>query len=95
MPLPTLVGVERRGAVPTPHVSAPGRDLSPGRACALPLVFIAGLVAFILYDPVRQNPRLLWSFLGAAAVLTVWNLGSSGWHEGQVMSVPIEYGSSS
>jgi hypothetical protein len=33
----------------------------------------------------------------SAAVLTVWTLGprSSGWHEGQVIQVPIEYGSSS
>jgi len=33
----------------------------------------------------------------SAAVLTVWSLGpnSSGWHKGQVMQVPIDYGSSS
>jgi hypothetical protein len=33
----------------------------------------------------------------SAAVLTVWSLGpgSSGWREGQVIKVPIEYGSSS
>jgi len=33
----------------------------------------------------------------SAAVLTVWALGpgSSGWHKGQVIQVPIEYGSSS
>jgi TPR repeat protein len=49
------------------------RHLSPGRACVLPLLFIAGLLAFTLYPPVRQTPRLLWSFLGSGAVLLVWN----------------------
>ena len=49
-------------------------NLSPGRALALPLLFIAGLLAFALYPPVRQHPRLLWSFLGTAGVLLAWNV---------------------
>ena len=47
--------------------------LSPHRALGLPLVFTLGLVAFGSLDSVRQNPRLLWSILGAAAALVVWN----------------------
>jgi TPR repeat protein len=47
--------------------------LSPGRAFAGPLLFTAGLLAVALYPPVRQNPRLLWSFLGTGAVLLAWN----------------------
>ena len=47
--------------------------LSPHRALGLPLVFTLGLVAFGFLDAVRQNPRLLWSILGAAAALVVWN----------------------
>jgi TPR repeat protein len=47
--------------------------LSPGRAFALPLLFIAGLLAFALYPPVRQNPRLLWTLLGTGTVLLAWN----------------------
>ena len=37
------------------------------------LVFTLGLVTFGFLDSVRQNPRLLWSILGAAAALVVWN----------------------
>jgi hypothetical protein len=48
-------------------------ELPPARAFVLPLLFTAGLLAFALYPPVRQNPRLLWSFLGTAAVLAAWN----------------------
>ena len=48
--------------------------LSPERAFVLPLLFTAGLLAFVLYPSVRQNQRLLWSFLGSAAVLLAWNV---------------------
>ena len=39
----------------------------------LPLVFTFGLAGLALLNPVRQNPKTLWSFLGAAAALLVWN----------------------
>src|SRR5438093_13730315 len=52
----------------------PPTRLSPHRALGLPLVFTLGLIAFGFLDSVRQNPRLLWSFLGAAAALAAWNL---------------------
>ena len=39
----------------------------------LPALFTAGLLAFALYEPVRQNPRLLWSVVGTGAVLLAWN----------------------
>ncbi len=42
-------------------------------ALGLPLVFTSGLVAFASLDSVRQNASLLRAFLGAAAVLLVWN----------------------
>lgn len=38
----------------------------------IPLAFTAGVAAFALLPAARQNPRLLWSFLGSAAVLAVW-----------------------
>lgn len=47
--------------------------MSPGRAFVLPFLFTAGLLGLALYPPVRQNPRLLWSFLGTGAVLLAWN----------------------
>jgi hypothetical protein len=66
---------ERRSAqAAAPSLPAPRpRELSPRRALVLPLVFTAALLAFALYPPVRQNPRLLWSFLGTGAVLLAWN----------------------
>ncbi len=47
--------------------------LPPTRAFVLPVVFTLGFGAFGVLDPVQQNPKLLWSFLGAASVLLVWN----------------------
>src|SRR5262245_31634273 len=47
--------------------------LLPFRAFRIVLVFILGLALFGLAGPVRANPRLLWSFIGAAAVLLAWN----------------------
>jgi hypothetical protein len=47
--------------------------LPPERALRLPLAFALSLVVFGFFHPVRQNAALLWSFLGAAAALVVWN----------------------
>ncbi len=47
-------------------------NLSVARAFLLPLVFTSGLVAFALYPPVRQNPRLLWSVVGTGAIQLAW-----------------------
>ena len=41
----------------------------------MPLAFSLALAALALLPPVRQNPRVLWGFLGAAGVLCVWNGG--------------------
>jgi hypothetical protein len=57
----------------TSEVHVRSRDLSPAVAFLLPLLFTTGLVAFGLYQPVRQNPRLLWSVVGMGAVLLAWN----------------------
>ncbi|MBZ5580173.1 MAG: RnfABCDGE type electron transport complex subunit D [Acidobacteriia bacterium] len=45
------------------------------RSVLLPLAFTLALAGLTLLGPVRQNPRVLWAFLGAAAVLCVWNAG--------------------
>jgi hypothetical protein len=60
-----------------PAAEAPFRRVSlrPGRALAVPLAFTLALVVLGVVPAVRQNPRLLWSFWGAAAVLLAWNLG--------------------
>jgi hypothetical protein len=39
----------------------------------LPPAFIAGLIALTLLAPVRQNPKVLWAFLGAMAILCAWS----------------------
>jgi hypothetical protein len=39
----------------------------------LPLAFTIGLTGLALLPPVRQNPGLLTTFLGAAAALCAWN----------------------
>ena len=49
-------------------------NLPPGRPLVLPFLFTAGLLSLSLYPPVRENPRLLWSFLGTGAVLFAWNV---------------------
>ncbi len=48
-------------------------ELRPARALALPLLFIVGLVALSALPSIRANPRLAWSFWGAATVLLAWN----------------------
>jgi hypothetical protein len=59
---------------PAPTLSAlRSFRLSPAQAFALPFFFIAGLGAFVLLERVRDNQRLWWSFVGAAAALLVWN----------------------
>ena len=39
----------------------------------LPLAFTAGLAGLAFLPPIRENPKALWAFLGAAAALCVWN----------------------
>jgi hypothetical protein len=39
----------------------------------LPLAFTAGLAGLAFLAPLRQNPKLLAAFLGAAVVLCAWN----------------------
>jgi len=43
------------------------------RALLLPVAFSLGLAVLAFLAPVRHNPRTLAAFLGAAAVLCVWN----------------------
>src|ERR1700686_3451666 len=46
----------------------------PGnRTLLLPLAFTLGLAGLTLLAPIRQNPKVVSTFLGAAAALCVWN----------------------
>ncbi len=67
-------------------------SIAPGtRALGLPLVFASGLVAFAFLDSVRQNASLSRAFLGAAAVLIVWNavLLASALRTGRTLTLEI------
>ncbi len=55
-------------------ITSTERASTSRRTLLLPLAFTLGLASFTLLPPVRQNPRVLWSFVGAAAVLCVWNV---------------------
>jgi len=61
------------------------------RALGLPLVFTLGLVALGFLDSVRHNPRLLWSFAGAASALAVWDavLFASALRTGRTLTLEI------
>jgi len=65
--------------------------LPPLRAFGLPLIFTLGLVALAVLDPVRQNPKLLWSFLGAGATLFAWNavLFGSALRKGRTLTLEM------
>ena len=44
------------------------------RLFVLPFAFIFALLALAFFPAVRQSPKLFWTFIGAAAILAVWNL---------------------
>lgn len=47
----------------------------PGKKLiALPLAFTCGLAGLALLAPLRQNPRLLWTFSAAAGALCIWSV---------------------
>jgi hypothetical protein len=56
-----------------------------------PLVSALGLVALGSLGSVRQNQSLWWSFLGAAAVLGVWNAALRAWarRSGRTLTLTI------
>src|SRR6266853_1285242 len=58
------------GSVPIIHNPKPMPDR---KSLLLPLTFTIALAALSLLPVVRQNPRVLAAFLGAALVLAIWN----------------------
>ena len=72
-----MIGVVPGPATRTPPASR-SFQLSPLRACLLPLLFALGLAGLAPVNPVRQNESLLWSFLGAAAALSIWAVALFG-----------------
>jgi hypothetical protein len=63
--------------------------VTPLQGFSLAFVFMVGLVLFGLFDRVRANPRLFWSFMGAVAVLLAWSavLFLSTWRRGRRLTL--------
>ena len=61
------------------------------RGLLLPLAFTAGLAGLAFLAPVRQNPKVLWTFLGAAAALCVWYAMLLVWarREGRTLTLEV------
>src|SRR5262249_3332118 len=66
-------------------------DHRPSAALVLPLFFTTALFALGSTSSVRQNPRLLWSFLGTAIFLLAWNgmLLARALHARRVLSLEL------
>ena len=69
---------ERSRAVAPAHVSEAvtprHTPVSWRQAICLPLGFVAGLLVIGMLNPVRQNPRLLWSFVATSLILATWSV---------------------
>jgi hypothetical protein len=51
------------------------------RLVLIPLAFTSALAGLALLTPVRQNPKVMWAFLGSAIGLSVWNLLLLVWNQ--------------
>lgn len=71
-----------------PSARARLADRPAGRATILPLVFTLLLAATALFPSPQANPRLLWSILGAAAVLAVWTAVTH--RRGRMLAVDVQ-----
>lgn len=69
----------------------PGFRPDGKRALLLPLAFTAGLATLALLPPVRQNPRVLITFLGVAAALCAWNAILFVWarRSGRMLTIDV------
>src|SRR5438105_3202408 len=56
----------------------------------LPLIFTLGLICLALFAPLRENPRVLWPFLGVAAALCAWNaMLATSLREGRKLTLEV------
>jgi hypothetical protein len=60
------------------------------KALVLPLAFALGLAGLAFVAPIRQNPKAMWAFFGAAAVLGVWNALLLAWSERGNRALAVE-----
>jgi hypothetical protein len=61
--------VRSKEAIPGTSTARPEKS----KALLLPLGFTVALAALAFVAPVRQNPKVMWAFLGTALLLCVWN----------------------
>ena len=66
----------RTGLAQTPSVADVGLTERPGwRAFpSLPVALSLALLAFVVFPPVRDNPRLVWTFAGVSSATLAWGL---------------------
>ena len=71
------------------HPSSAEEGTLPFPAFSIVFLFLLGLASFGLIGQVRANPRLFWSFMGAAGVLVAWAvvLFVSAWRQGRVLTL--------
>jgi len=68
----------------------PAVALAPGgRPLLLPLVFTAALAGLALLPRAHANQNVLWSFLGAAAALALWNAALFVSARGRKLSIEV------
>jgi hypothetical protein len=72
-------------------MSRPASRSAGARALLLPLAFTLGLAALARLPQIRQNPRVLAGFLGAAVVLCAWNAVLFVWarRRGQTLTLEV------
>ena len=58
----------------TPQASAPAPPPTGHNVPWFPLALALTLAGFVFVPPVRDNPRLVWTFLGVSGLLTLWSL---------------------
>src|SRR5262245_13425085 len=74
-PRKTRTSRAARKTAPAPPLPEPKYvHLSPLGACGLPFFLSLGLAGFGLLQSIRDQPRLFWSFEGAALVLLAWTI---------------------
>ncbi len=85
--------VEGPRASTAPPSTLPGSHGVPRwqRIPALPLALTLVLFAFVFFPPVRDNPRLVWTFSGVSGALFLWELLLWGLAVRRGTALPVEF----
>src|SRR5215208_7124643 len=55
----------------------------------LPLAFTVSLAGVAVFTSDRQNPKVLWAFLGASVLLAAWNVVLFAWPSKRKLEVEV------